>query len=437
MSRPNIVFITCHDLGKHAGCYGAETVHTPTLDAIAAQGVRFDSHFATSPTCCPSRSSLHTGRHAHANGMLGMAHPPFNWRLHPDERHIAQRLHEAGYTTALVGLQHLTDEPHDLGYETVTEGSGRRMSAEEVGSAAADFLRSRSNAEQPFYLEAGFFEPHRPYHAFGTQPDESKGVSLPPFAPDSDAARRDFAALQGAIRALDDGLAHIWRALNDTGLLENTWLIVTTDHGLAMPRAKSTLFDAGLETLLLMCWKDAGLSGGRCIDALTSHVDIAPTIYEALGLNIAANLHGRSLWPLLTDGADGPNAVIFGEKTFHTGYEPMRCIRTRTHKLIAYFESGPDYDPPADVATGALYSELMSANVTSKRPKLALYDLVSDPTETRNLIGQPEFAAVEATLRQQLADWMRDTGDPLLDGPVASTFYRATLTQLLGDDPTA
>lgn len=434
MSRPNIVFVTCHDLGKTVGCYGVETVHTPTLDAIAAQGVRFDAHFATSPTCCPSRSALHTGRHAHANGMLGMAHAPFQWRLHADERHIAQRLRDAGYETALVGLQHLTDTPHDLGFQTVIDGpSGRRMSAAEVGNAAAEFLHAHRDARTPFYLEVGFFEPHRPYDFLGTPPDDEHGVTLPPYAPNTPAARADFAAAQGAIRALDGGMARIRQALDEAGLRDNTWLVVTTDHGLAMPRAKATLFDPGLETMLLMRWPDGGLSGGRTVDALTSHVDLAPTLYDVLGLDSGDRLHGVSLWPLLTGAATTPNEVIYGEKTFHSGYEPMRCVRTRTHKLIAYFESGPAYDVPADVATGALYPTLMTEQVRTKRPALALYDLMNDPYEFDNCAGQPEYADVERDLKRRLRAWMAATDDPLLHGPVPSRFYRTTLDQLRTD----
>ena len=106
-SKPNILFFTCHDLGRHLGCYGRRTVQSPALDAFAAEGVRFENFFCTAPQCSPSRASLHTGRYPHAAGVLGLAHEPFGWRLPVTERHLAQILSDHGYATILVGMQHL------------------------------------------------------------------------------------------------------------------------------------------------------------------------------------------------------------------------------------------------------------------------------------------------------------------------------------------
>src|SRR5919204_2146664 len=121
MPHPNILFFTCHDLGRHLSCYGHTTIRTPALQALADEGVRFDNVFCTAPQCSPSRASLHTGRYPHATGVMGLAHPPFSWPLAPTERHLAQLLGEAGYSTALVGMQHLIERgsAHELGYTRV------------------------------------------------------------------------------------------------------------------------------------------------------------------------------------------------------------------------------------------------------------------------------------------------------------------------------
>src|SRR5438270_11104502 len=117
----SVLFLTCHDLGQHLGCYGQATVTSPALDTLAAAGVRFARSFCTAPQCSPSRASLHTGRYPHATGVLGLAHPPFGWRLAPEERHLAHLLGEAGYATTLVGMQHLIERgrAEELGYEQV------------------------------------------------------------------------------------------------------------------------------------------------------------------------------------------------------------------------------------------------------------------------------------------------------------------------------
>src|SRR5689334_8390334 len=117
----NVLFITCHDLGQHLGCYGQTTVTSPALDRLAETGVRFERSFCTAPQCSPSRASLHTGRYPHSAGVLGLSHQPFGWPLPPTERHVAHILSNAGYATTLVGMQHLTERglERDLGYRDV------------------------------------------------------------------------------------------------------------------------------------------------------------------------------------------------------------------------------------------------------------------------------------------------------------------------------
>jgi N-sulfoglucosamine sulfohydrolase len=427
MTPPNIVLVTCHDLGQHLGCYGWQSVPSPALDGIAGRGVLFENSFCTAPQCSPSRSALHTGRHAHTNGMLGLAHSPFNWRLHPDEQHIARRLQAAGYETALIGAQHLVagDDAHSLGYDSVQS----RGPAHETGAAAAAYLEIAAERHRPFYLEVGFFEPHRPYDYGGVDPDDSRGVNLPAYIPDTPEARAEFAHAQGAIGALDAAVGQIFVALQTHGLLDQTWFIFAADHGLAMPRAKCTCYDPGIEAALIMHWPTGGLTVGRRIGDLVSHIDVVPTMLEALGMDIPANLHGRSYWPLLQGQPYQPNREIFAEKTFHTAYEPMRCIRTATHKLIVNLDQDIAVNVPTDIQRSPIYMQ-MQDQITPHRPHLELYDLAADPAEMHNLSGQPEVAEVERDLRQRLLRWMETTDDPILRGPVASPYYHEALAML-------
>ena len=426
----NVVFITCHDLGCHLSTYGHTTVHNPALTSLAARGVQFENSFSTAPQCSPSRAALHTGRHAHSVGMLGLAHDPFNWRLHPNEKHMAQYFKEAGYDTALWGVQHVTKTRTvaDLGY-AFYDASEPVVPAPELAAKAEAFLADPRRKQQPFYMEVGFFEPHRPYDWGGSTPDDSLGIGLPSYLPDSEESRREFAALQGMIRRMDDAIGKIDKALQDHDLRDQTWIIFTTDHGLAMPRAKCTLYDPGIETALIMSAPMLGISGGRRFAELISNVDILPTLLEGLGLTVPDHLHGSSFWNLLTGDAYRPNREVYATKTYHTSYEPMRCIRTETHKLILNLEIDTRINVPDDIRGGLVYPQMIG-DLIGQRDQLELYDLVADPDERHNLAHDPDLQPLLRDLKRQLLDWMQATQDPLLEGAVASPYHTRAIDLL-------
>lgn len=425
----NLVIIDCHDLGQHLGCYGRKTVPSRNLDAIAARGVRFERSFCTAPQCSPSRATLYTGRFAHSTGMFGLAHDPFNWRLHDDEIHLATYFKEAGYETALFGNQHVTlhdDEAvKQLGYELVEQGHT------DTGKIVANVLAFlNAQHDRPFFLNVGLFQPHR--DKIGryklSQPDESLGVEVLPYIPNTPEAREEFADLQGAIRVTDEAVGAIWSAIEAAGLLKDTWFIFTTDHGLAMPRAKCTMYDAGLETALIMYAEPFGITGGRVVSQTVSHVDLTPTILQGFGLAVSERIQGRSYWNLLQGQQYQPNEYIFAEKTYHTAYEPQRAVRTERYKLILNLEVDI-MNVPADIQRSPIYPQMID-EITRERPQIELYDLLNDPEERINLANRPEYAEVESDLRQRLLEWMRQTDDPILNGPIASPYYHKALKLL-------
>ena len=426
----NLILIDCHDLGQHLGCYGWTSVPSPNLDALAADGVRFENSFCTAPQCSPSRAALYTGRYPHANGMFGLAHPPFGWRLHPDEIHLARYLQQAGYLTVQIGVQHVTgsDAPavHALGFDQVMPAA----SAATIADHAVAFLHAPHR--QPFLLNIGFPEPHRDAQGRFKQapPDDSLGVQIPPYLPQSAAARGEFAELQGVISALDTAVGRIWAALQEHGLADDTWLLFTVDHGLAMPRAKCTLHDPGLQTALIMVAPAFGLSGGRVYDELVSNVDITPTILEMLGLPLSPQLQGLSFANLLRGEPYQQREHIFAEKTFHTAYEPQRGVRTARHKLIWNAEAGI-MNVPGDIMRSPIYPEMLD-EITREQTAFELYDLLADPAERVNQIANPDYADIFEDLRRHLLFWLRETGDPLLHGPIASSFYHNSLQRLNG-----
>jgi N-sulfoglucosamine sulfohydrolase len=281
----------------------------------------------------------------------------------------------------------------------------------------------------PFYMEVNFFEPHRPFDFGGVAPDREKGVQVPAFLPDNEAAREELAGMQGAIRKVDAAVERILAAVERAGLAENTCVLFTADHGIAFPRAKTTLYDTGIEIALLMRWPGGGAAGGRVYQELISNVDLLPTLLEAAGAAVPANVQGRSFLPLLQGRSYTPRSAVFAEKTYHELYDPQRCIRTARHKLIHHFEVASRAYASTDITDGPTY-KTMANDLAKERSMLELYDVQADPAEERNLASDPSQAGTVAELGRQLRAWMQETDDPLLRGPIPSPFYHEAIRTL-------
>ncbi len=453
--RQNLLLITCHDLGRFLGCYGNETVQSPALDGLAAEGIRFTQAFCTAPQCSPSRAALFTGRYPHSNGVMGLTHAQFAWDLQPDERHLGQLLREAGYTTALAGVHHesrsgtAAEIAARCGMDTILAQHGMeelvpQLPGAELTAAALGWLDRVGAGEQPWYLQIGYHEPHRVaararieagYMGFigdYLAPDAERGVAVPPYLQDTALAREELAELQGAVRALDMAVGRLLTGLRECGLEERTIVLFTTDHGLALPRAKCSLYDPGLETALILRAPGQGMVGGRTVDTLTSNVDLLPTLLDLLGVPIPEQVQGRSVAPALQGGAYTPREAIFGEMTYHDYYDPRRCVRTARHKLIVNFTAAPGFMDPSQSWRPRTVTVEPPDPALDYHPLLELYDLTDDPHEWHNLAAEPAQATIREELLGLLAGWMRETGDPLLAGAVTPPLHRMALAALNG-----
>jgi arylsulfatase A-like enzyme len=154
-------------------------------------------------------------------------------------------------------------------------------------------------------------------------------------------------------------------------------------------------------------------------DALVSQLDLYPTICELAGIEVPEWVRGRSLLPLARDEADEVNEEIFGEVTYHAAYEPQRAIRTRRFKYIRRYDNGHDGVVLANIDDSPSKDLLIGSGLAERlEPVEQLYDLVFDPQETHNVAGDRAYGAVLGELRHRLQQWMAETGDPLLWGPV-------------------
>jgi len=393
--------MTTHDIGRHLHCYGSASVVSPHLDALAGEGVRFARAFATAPQCSPSRASLATGMYPHNNGVMGLAHRGFDWELAVPHAAAVFAMH--GFESHLFGGQHVTPHPERLGFTAI-----------HPIAAAAEVLRG--SRDRRLYLEINFEETHRPYPPAGEPPS---GLEIPGYLPDIPEAVEEMSAVERTITAMDAAAGRFLEELDRAGRSSAAFVVFTTDHGLAMPRAKCTLYDPGLEVALIARWPAGGVSGGVVDARMVSNIDVLPTLLEAAGVELPERVQGRSL----TEG----RAAIFGEKTYHSYYDPMRCIRTERYKLIRNFESAFAVEVPADIQAGPIFRSDPSRYSRDRASGVELYDLEADPLENENLGGRPESAATEKELGDRLWDWMRETNDPLLKGPISSPYYRSAM----------
>ena len=440
----SILLLHCHDLGRFLGAYGVTTVTTPHLDALAAESTVFDAAFATSPHCSPARASLFTGAYPQRHGVLGLTHEPFGWDLVDPTTHIAHRLHRTGYRTELIGVHHesraLPDEElaARLGFDRVRTGGDRDV----VVERATDALQRAAASAQPFYLQVGFHEPHRSpsdrdrtgimgFLGDRVEPDSANGVSVPSYLSDTADAHEEIAELQGAVRHMDEGVGAILAELERLGLSDDTIVVFTTDHGLALPRAKCTLYDAGVGVALFLRVPGRPSWRARRIAGLVSHVDVVPTLLELTASAPFDDVAGTSLVPLVEQDVPA-RTFTYGQLSYHTYFDPKRSVRSADAKLILNLSNAPRaMDPTQSWMHRSIPVDLTGPTIGTSAV-MEFYDLSTDPDELVDLIDDPAWSERIAAFAAALWTWMHDTEDPLLSHPTSPrhAFALTTLEQI-------
>lgn len=412
MSRPNIIYMNCHDTGRYLQPYGAP-VQTPNLQRFAEDAVVFRQAYCMNPTCSPSRAALVTGMAPHNNGMFGLGH--IGWKLNDYRQHWVHTLHDAGYSSWFVGNQHVAKGRQQIGYQNFISEPGESESARGVERFFKDAPK------EPFYLEVGFGLCHRWAARFPTPlaKHDPRWVQPPPCLPDDPRTRKEFAGFLRLTHELDLHFGVMLQALEDSGLADNTLVICTTDHGIDFPHMKCTLRDDGIGVFLMMRGpKDSAWRGGKVLPALVSQIDVFPTICELAGIEPPEWLQGVSLQPLVDGEAEEVREEIYAEVNYHAAYQPMRCIRTKRWKYVRRYYDHPKKISPNQIPCPS--RELWDEHGWRDReePKEELYDLVFDPGEANNLAADPDHAAIRDDLARRLLAWMKETDDPILQGPI-------------------
>ncbi|MHA6480924.1 sulfatase family protein [Paenibacillus sp. strain BS8-2] len=416
----NIIYMHTHDTGRYISPYGFG-IPTPNLMALAEEGILFRQMFSAAPTCSPSRVGLLTGMAPHSAGLLGLAHRGF--RMNDSSQHLAAFLRGHGFDTALCGVQHEHPDIGEIGYDRdLMKGVPIPGSQDFV---AADLTRARQAAsyigeqkDKPFFLSVGLVNTHRKKRDFPVdEPVNPNYVQLPFPIADTPQNREDMAQYISSAKVVDDCVGIVRHALQASGKEQDTLFIFTTDHGIPFPGMKCSLLDTGIGVSFLMKLPD-GSRSGSVVDAMTSQIDLFPTLCDILGLEKPARLQGKSFLPLISGEVEHIHDAIYAEVTFHAAYEPMRAVRTQRYKYVKRF-GGYTLPVLANMDDSLSKETLLSHGIKEAEVEQEqLFDLILDPAERVNRFGDSRYAAVQADLMKRLDSWMRETNDPLVAGEV-------------------
>ena len=440
--RPNIIMFTWHDAGDWFGCYGYDTVNTPNVDRLASEGVRFTNQHSACAQCSPSRASIMTGTYCQNNGVMGLTNTVFSNRMHPHIPHLGPRLKNMGYDTALFGIQHecAHEDVHEIIQPDEQFATDPWPNADLIRAYVKKWIHERANNDTPFYAQMGTIDAHLNRYYSGVPASEnepyapvqdtSKGLHIPPYLTGSEADKQTVATLQGLLQRGDRLMGDVLAALDETGLADNTLVIMCVDHGVGLTRAKVHCYDPGTKVGWIMRWPKH-IAANSTVDNLCAHADVLPTILELLGENISEeNFDGHSL----AEHVRGNSTTDIRPYTYSHMTENTRSIRSNKWKLIRNFS-------PPRVPVGHLgdcasqhklfdnpYPQLPGSEQApdEQRPALELYDLENDPNELQNLSYDPKHAETLKQLNAELWNFLITHDDFLIHDPIRTPWQLAT-----------
>lgn len=432
-TRPNVLWISTHDINPHLGAYagvwpGAEQAHTPRLDALAKQGIRFDNAYAAAPVCAPSRSSVITGSYPTA---IGTMHMRSNAVIPEDVRFLPEIMREAGYYTTNNWFRDFQTEAPGTAYDDAGNTSHWRGRPDGAPFFAA--FHGMITHESQIYVDDDAFA-----EATARVPAEHRhspdSVEIPPYHPDTEVFRTAWARYLDLVSAMDAWVGDLLDELDADGLTDSTIVVFWSDHGAGFPRAKRWAGEAGLRVPLIIRWP-SGLREVGSTDALTGLVDLAPTMLAACGIDVPPFMHGQ---PLIDSQGEltNPNDYVFGGRDRMDEQEDMvRTVRDARYRYIRnahpdrsgmqhcrYPDALPTWSEMRRLAfeeaaargvgePESLLTQLQRSVIASTKPSEMLFDITLDPHETDDLAARPEFAHHLERLRNALDRWMVECDD--------------------------
>ncbi len=446
--RPNFLLMIADDLTwSDLGYEGNREVHTPNLDQLCRESLHLRRMYAPATTCSPVRHALYTGLYPIRSGAF-----PNHTRVYDGTKSVFTLLKEAGYRVALQNKSHV-GPPASFPYEAIP-------GADDLTRTEAFIGRDK---DQPWLLAYCSNDPHGPWTRGPKDRYEPAKLTVPPYLHDNGTTRELLAAYYAEITQFDTQVGNLMKLLEDSGQADNTLVMFVSEQGSSFPYGgKWSVYDNGIRVSALVRWPGK-VKPGSTSDALMQYVDVAPTFLAAAGLDPSAidvgcpdahgktGFDGRSFLDVLTGKADALRDYVFAQHTTVgiIGYQepyPMRAVRDARYKLILNLASENTYaiggihkgqpieswqeDAKTDPALAARIQWLFN------RPAEELYDLETDPHETKNLADDPAYDLVKTRLRRQLDQWMAQQGDKGLETEVTAPSRQGAARQAK-QDPTA
>jgi len=419
--RPNILWISCEDINPNLGCYGDPHAHSPNIDRLARQGVRYTRAFTVAGVCAPSRSGIITGMYP---STLGSVHMRCRAMLPEFVKPFPQYLRRAGYYCT-------NNSKQDYNFNTppgTWDESSRKA-----------HWRNRKPG-QPFFAVFNLTVTHEsrilprgPEHeklVARLTPDQRQdpaALTVPPYYPDTPVVRRDLANYYELITAMDYLAGDHLHELEQAGLAEDTIVFFWSDHGVGLPRAKRWLYDSGTHVPLVVripekLRAEGQARPGTVSDELVSFIDLGPTVLNLAGLPVPEYMQGR---PFLGPRLPPPRRYVYGARDrMDERYDIIRTVRDQRWRYIRNYENyKPYYQYMNTPEKGTTMKELRRLHQAGKLPQAAeqfmadhkpveeLYDTQKDPYEIHNLAASPEHRATLERLRAAHQQWMEETRD--------------------------
>lgn len=479
--KPNVLFILSEDQGSHLESLGTQGLRTPNIDRLAKSGVYFDNAFVAYPVCSASKAAIYTAVHNHTNGILNNTynyHKPASQVTESERQRplfrknrildsfltLTEILHVNGYYQGVTHKLHVLPNSK-FPYDEFLKGSRAELKA---------FIEHAKSNNQPWFLMVNIPNSHRPYPNSDKAPIrvDPTLVELPPFLPDSELVRKDWAEYLAGIEQVDALTGEALDVLEQSGESENTIVIYMSDHGPTFSHGKMTLYDLGLRVPFVI--RGPQIARGKVAHALLSELDILPTIAELIEQNsgellslpfaepsnaeeINASLRNdtqerqsfRQRFPYRIDGVSqlsvlndpsipGPRQYVFAEIS-NRGPLPNDGIQERTvfdqqFKLIyrenvskSWRQVNADsylakpwgnrtYDETLRLKDKfpqqyQILAEMFPQRLGGEVKEIELYDLKQDPHELRDLANDQTHQPVRKRLLDTLEKWMVETED--------------------------